>query len=182
MRSVLTLLILLATATATALGLARAETAASVIDGDTLRLDGATVRLHGVGAPALEQLCFAGAEPWACGEAAAQALSERVGAAAVHCERVTSAPSDPPGVICETDTVLNAWMVAQGWAIASETSSSPYRGEQEAAMRAGRGIWRGGFEPPPAWRSWAEGRVDRPDFAGCDVCAARKQRLKNAPP
>ncbi len=183
MRSVLSRVIVLAGATAWGVA-AAGQDMVSVIDGDTLRLGHETVRLHGVSAPALEQLCFADGEAWACGKAAAQALRQRVGTVAVRCVPVARPSGDPPQVICESDVVLNAWMIAQGWALAGALIPSPYRREQEAAMRAGRGIWRGGFEPPLAWRTWAEGsaHADAPDVAGCDVCAARKQRLKKAKP
>jgi endonuclease YncB( thermonuclease family) len=61
--------------------------AATVIDGDTLRIGGERLRLHGIDAPESEQRC---ADGWPAGEAARRALASLVLAGAPRCERVTT--------------------------------------------------------------------------------------------
>ncbi len=54
---------------------------------------------------------------------------------------------------CRTDTLdLNAEMVRTGWAIAYRHHSADYIDEENEAMLAKRGIWRGRFENPKLWR------------------------------
>ena len=50
---------------------------------------------------------------------------------------------------------LNAWMVAEGWALAYRHYSMDYVDEEAAAQAAGRGIWRGEFVAPWDWRRGA---------------------------
>lgn len=47
---------------------------------------------------------------------------------------------------------LNAWLVAQGWAMAYRQFSEAYVAEEAAAEAAGLGIWRGQFVAPWDWR------------------------------
>jgi endonuclease YncB( thermonuclease family) len=46
---------------------------------------------------------------------------------------------------------LNAWVIRQGWAVASGDAGH-YRSEQHAAEAARRGIWSGTFLLPREWR------------------------------
>ncbi len=44
---------------------------ASVMDGDTVEVDGQRIRLHGIDAPESRQLCRLDGKPWQCGKDAA---------------------------------------------------------------------------------------------------------------
>ena len=44
---------------------------ASVTDGDTIKIHGERIRLHGIDAPESRQLCTLGGESWQCGKDAA---------------------------------------------------------------------------------------------------------------
>ena len=46
----------------------------------------------------------------------------------------------------------DAWLVAQGWALAYRQYSQAYVDEEEVARAARRGIWRGNFVAPWDWR------------------------------
>ena len=59
---------------------------ARVIDGDTIDIGGARVRLHGVDAPESAQGCLAGGERWPCGSRATRALAQRIDGRTVACE------------------------------------------------------------------------------------------------
>jgi endonuclease YncB( thermonuclease family) len=51
-----------------------------VIDGDTIEIHGTRIRLHGIDAPESRQLCKMNGEAYRCGQRAAFALSDLLGA------------------------------------------------------------------------------------------------------
>jgi endonuclease YncB( thermonuclease family) len=127
---------------------------ARVIDGDTIDIAGARIRLKGIDAPELDQTCTdPRGEPWACGKAATRELRAHVQRQELTCDtrgldqyrRVLAICSLPDGAD------INAWMVQQGWAVASGFAPS-YYAEQTAAQSGKRGIWSGSFVPPRQWR------------------------------
>jgi endonuclease YncB( thermonuclease family) len=48
---------------------------------------------------------------------------------------------------------VNAWMVAQGWALAYRHYSKNYVAQEETARSAKTGLWAGAFVPPWEWRA-----------------------------
>ena len=125
-----------------------------MIDGDTIDIAGARIRLKGIDAPELDQTCTdPKGEAWACGKAATRELRAHVQRQELTCDtrgldqyrRVLAICSLPDG------TDINAWMVQQGWAVASGFAPS-YYAEQTEAQSGKRGIWSGSFVPPRQWR------------------------------
>lgn len=143
---------------------------ATVLAGDTLEIAGTRVRLRGVAAPGLDQRCRRGdGIEWRCGLLARRALENRIANRPLRCETHPPGPSALPLATCRIEgAALGAWMVGQGWAFATDDR---HAGAQEAARLAGRGLWRGGFEPPVEWRLVA-GLPYRPGEEGAlDACA-----------
>jgi endonuclease YncB( thermonuclease family) len=127
---------------------------AVVVDGDSIEIAGARVRLEGIDAPELHQFCTdAGGQPWACGRTAAQELRSRIAGRELRCVPSRDDRYDRAVAVCSLPdgTDLNGWMVRQGWALAYGRGGS-YRLEQQEAQAAGRGIWAGTFTPPWEWR------------------------------
>lgn len=127
---------------------------ASVIDGDTLEVRGKRIRLHGIDAPESAQLCQdASGKDWRCGQRAANALSDRIARRPVSCEVKDTDRYGRSVAACSAGGEnLNAWMAANGWAMAYRQYSKDYV-DAEAAARAARiGIWAGTFQPPWDWR------------------------------
>jgi endonuclease YncB( thermonuclease family) len=127
---------------------------ARVLDGDSIEISGARIRLQGIDAPEWEQTCAdAGGQAWPCGKAAAQELRRHIGARDVTChpsgfdryDRMLATCFGPDG------SDVNAWLVRRGWALAYGGSRN-YRSEQDEAEAAKRGIWAGTFLPPEEWR------------------------------
>ena len=125
---------------------------ANVIDGNTLDVDGVRVRLAGIDAPELEQLCRRGTGlPYRCGQDSAQVLSNRLMRDRVVCEVVPENDDHFIGICQHYDLNLNEWMVRGGHAVA-DGKDSPYVGAEAEAARAGIGMWEGTFERPSEWR------------------------------
>ena len=128
---------------------------ASVIDGDTIDVQGRRIRLHGVDAPESGQRCRRafGLVEYRCGKEAAFALADRIGARNVSCEvRDVDRYKRLVAVCRDGDQDLNGWMVRQGWALAYVRFSRDYEGEEQEAREERRGVWRGAFVPPWEWR------------------------------
>lgn len=129
---------------------------ASVVDGDTIEVHGVRIRLHGIDAPESGQVCFADGVQWRCGQQAALALDARIAGRTVSCsERDVDRYGRVVAVCSAGGEDLNAWLVAEGWALAYRRYSLDYVDEEAAAAAARRGIWRGEFVAPWDWRQGA---------------------------
>ena len=126
---------------------------AKVIDGDTIEVRSARIRLFGVDAPESAQSCREGNGRWSCGEQATRALAGRIDGRSVACEERDQDRYGRIVAVCHHDgQVVNAWLVREGWAMAYRRYSTAYVDQEAAARRAKRGIWRGEFVAPWDWR------------------------------
>lgn len=123
--------------------------------GEAVRvIDGVETRLWGIDAVELRQECGGDGGSYPCGLAARDALARLVAGKTVACEKVsrdcygrTVARCAAPGVD------LGGEMVWQGWAVDFPRYSRGYYADRQVEARtAGRGLWRGSFTPPAAWR------------------------------
>jgi endonuclease YncB( thermonuclease family) len=125
-----------------------------IVDGDSIRIGGVSIRLEGIDAPEWDQSCTdANGKAWLCGQAATRRLREHARGQSLTCAprahdrygRVVASCTMPDGLD------LNAWLVREGLAIASGHSGI-YRDEEAEAKAAKHGIWAGSFMPPSEWR------------------------------
>ncbi|MDE2103652.1 MAG: thermonuclease family protein [Patescibacteria group bacterium] len=129
---------------------------AAAVDGDTIRLGGARVRLWGIDAPESLQTCQDGlGHPWACGAAATATMRGMLARDSV----VTCVARDRDRygrlvALCKNGAGdLGLRMVALGMAIDwARYSHHFYRDAQDAAREVRAGIWAGTFEEPAQWR------------------------------
>jgi endonuclease YncB( thermonuclease family) len=126
---------------------------ASVIDGDTIEIHGRRIRLSGIDAVESGQRCRRDGKPWLCGKDSAFALADRIGRSTIGCQGTENDRYGRLVAVCfQAGEDLNRWMVEQGWAVAYRRYSMDYVAAEDAARRAGRGLWSGQFEMPWAWR------------------------------
>jgi endonuclease YncB( thermonuclease family) len=139
-----------------------------VVDGDTLEVGAQRVRLFGIAAPALDQLCQHGGQEYQCGRVARAALWDLVGGLDVSCEPAGAA-STQDGVTVATCHAgkldLSEAMVRNGWALADPAATGRYAALEAQAKQARRGLWRGAFEPPWQWRRAPDAGPDQGDAA-----------------
>lgn len=132
---------------------------AQVADGDTLTLDHERIRLKGIDAPELHQLCRAAGGDYACGRSARQELLRLIGDKPVTCQGWERDRYGRLLAICRAGgTELNATLVSNGWAV----SYGAYGAEEAAAKAARRGLWAGDFKRPSEWRA------EHGDMAGAE--------------
>lgn len=129
------------------------EGEASVLDGDTLRIEGRVIRLYGIDAAEAAQTCRIGAIEYPCGAMASAKLATLTLGHTVRCEgRDANREGDLLAVCFVGKTELNAALVEAGWALAYRRESEAYAAAEEHAKKAQKGLWRGGFVPPWEWR------------------------------
>ena len=122
-----------------------------VIDGDTLSDKGKRLRLRGMDAPELGQICTRPGGTYDCGHGARAGLIHLIEKGSVECFG-TGGDQDRYGrtlVTCRSgEDDLGQQMVLLGLAVAD---GDHHMAEVEA-RRAQRGIWAGSFERPEDWR------------------------------
>jgi endonuclease YncB( thermonuclease family) len=123
----------------------------TVIDGDTLSDHGKRLRLRGMDAPELGQICEGSGGPYDCGMVARESLVRLSQNGYVECFG-SGGEQDRFGRILVTcrsgDDDLGQQMVSLGIAVAD----GDYHLAEVEARRAHRGIWAGLFERPEDWR------------------------------
>jgi endonuclease YncB( thermonuclease family) len=139
-----------------------------VVDGDSLRRGREEIRLLGIDAPELAQLCLnAASRSYPCGKEAKRRLEALVGGNEVDCRwSDTDRYGRKLGTCSAGGRELNRTMVEEGWALAYPARDSRYLAEEAAARQQSRGLWRGTFDQPQAWRQIHRGRQS--DAAGMD--------------
>jgi endonuclease YncB( thermonuclease family) len=123
---------------------------ARVIDGDSLVVAGADIRLSGIDAPEFTQTCLRAGRSWNCGTEAADALRTMIAGREIVCRPRDRDRYGRTVAVCLAGGLdLGAAMVKSGLAIAY----GAYAADEREARDARRGIWSSTFERPAAWRA-----------------------------
>ena len=138
---------------------AAAQTVTGVVrvtDGDTIRLGEARIRLHGIDAPELSQICdLVDGREWRCGDWARQMLTQEFAGQRATCE-VTDQDARYRRVVarCSVSGVdMGDWLVRNGVALAYRAYSLDYVDAEKTAIVATLGVWRSDFQTPADFRA-----------------------------
>lgn len=166
---------------------------ASVIDGDTVRVQGKSIRLHGMDAPESDQLCTRPDDTkWRCGQQSALALDDLIARRPVECQQRDIDQYGRVVAECFVGAVsLNRWMVRNGWAIAYRSFSTEYVPDERQAQAERLNMWSGSFDSPaqhrrqgrPA-RSSRSASASSPPSADCTLKGnidAKGERIFHSP-
>ena len=128
---------------------------AKVREGDQIQIGASKIRLGGIDAPAVDQLCLNNTgERWTCGVAARDELIKHTDGKDWTCH-VRQAADRRGRVVarCEVDGEdIQKWMVKNGWALSYVRVSHDYDADEAAAREAKAGMWQGAFIAPWDWR------------------------------
>lgn len=136
----------------------------TVLDGDSLRTGTDTIRILNIDAPELHQTCRDEHDrEWPCGRVARQRLAELTAKGDIACTSQGRDRFSRMLATCKARGVddIGAAMVRDGLAVSSSGGNGPYTALEDDARAAKRGLWRGSFERPRAWRD-AHPRNDAP--------------------
>ncbi|MFC0200340.1 thermonuclease family protein [Paracoccus rhizosphaerae] len=142
---------------------------AEVIDGDSLRLEGLAIRLHGIDAPEHDQVCSNhDRRNWPCGLAAGDYLSDLTRGREVICWKMDIDRYGRTVATCEVDGVdLGEAMVIEGLAWAYLRYSDAYAATEASAQRQGVGIWAA--DNLPAWDFRSSRHARSPERESCRI-------------
>src|SRR3979490_2077638 len=162
---------------------------AKVREGDHVQIGSNRIRLGGIDAPSVDQLCLNNAgERWNWGAAARDELIKHADNKTWTCH--TRQVVDRRGrtvARCEVDGEdIQKWMVRNGWALSYGRGSPDYDEEEEAARRAKAGMWQGAFIAPWDWRVRNKktailGSVKPPDNANTILLASASGPVAPSP-
>jgi endonuclease YncB( thermonuclease family) len=138
-----------------------------IIEGDALDVAGQRIRLFGIDAPPLDQVCQHAGRDYQCGKVARAALWDLVAGLDVSCVPEAASPAADGSILATCSaggSSLNETMVHTGWALADRTATDRYVATEANARAARRGLWRGEFDPPRAGaRADAAGKSEAED-------------------
>jgi endonuclease YncB( thermonuclease family) len=124
-------------------------TVTRVKDGDTICIGSVEVRLEGIDAPETGESCRRGARRWKCGEFATRALRDLTAKQTLTCQPKYCDAHGRTVALCRiAGTDVSESMVAAGWAVDwPYYSEGRYSEAEDAAQKAGRGLWADGGKP-----------------------------------
>lgn len=130
----------------------------TVIDGDTLLVNGRLIHLYGIDCPERDQICIRDGRPWHCGLSAMQELEKIFSLnrdQPLNCTPwvgVAGAATDAAFVCTMAHEDLGQTLLAGGYCVTVPGAFPDYQETERAARDAGMGIWGSSFEPPSQWR------------------------------
>jgi len=123
-------------------------------EGDQVQIGTSRIRLFGIDAPSVDQLCLNNSsERWTCGVAARDELVKHAGNKSWTCHVNSTDRRGRAIARCDVDGEdIQKWMVKNGWALAYVRASHDYEADEAAAREAKAGMWQGAFIAPWDWR------------------------------
>ena len=133
-----------------------------VIDGDTVKIKNNKIRLSGIDAPELNQLCskvflslsfISFNKNYYCGKISTEKLKRLLKNEIILCKVENIDRYKRKLATCYKNKLnINSWLVRNGYALAYIKYSKKYVLQEKEAKRDQLGIWQGTFENPWDWR------------------------------
>jgi endonuclease YncB( thermonuclease family) len=127
---------------------------AKVREGHLVQIGNTRIRLGGIDAPSVDQLCLnTKSERWTCGVAARDELARHAENKAWTCHPTRTDRRGRQVARCEVEGEdIQKWMVRSGWALSYVRFSHDYDADEAVAREAKAGMWQGAFIAPWDWR------------------------------
>lgn len=135
---------------------------ATIIDGDTLKIKNEKIRLFGIDAPEMNQMCkrpylkigfLTFSTNYNCGEMSQIRLRKYVKNKAIKCIFNSRDRYNRLIAECYVDKKnINSWMVENGYAVAYRKYSQKFVLKENQAKKLKLGLWQGSFIRPEKWR------------------------------
>jgi endonuclease YncB( thermonuclease family) len=127
---------------------------AKIHDADQILIGHSKIRLAGIDAPSVDQLCLSKTgERWTCGVAARDELMHHTDGKSWTCRLLRMDRRGRAVAKCEVGGEdIQKWLVASGWALSYVRFSHDYDADEKAAREAKAGMWQGAFIAPWDWR------------------------------
>ncbi|MBV9565460.1 MAG: thermonuclease family protein [Bradyrhizobium sp.] len=161
---------------------------AKVREGDVVTIGTSRIRLLGIDAPSVDQLCLnTGGERWTCGVAARDELARHAEGKSWTCHVERTDRRGRSVARCEVDGEdIQKWLVRSGWALAYVRTTRDYEADEAAAREAKAGMWQGAFIAPWDWRVRNKktailGAVTPPDNAHVILMASASGEVAPSP-
>jgi endonuclease YncB( thermonuclease family) len=128
--------------------------APKIREADTVQIGNSRIRLSGIDAPSVDQLCLnTKGERWTCGIAARDELIKHTDGKSWTCRLGQTDRRGRALSRCEVDGEdIQKWLVRSGWALAFTRFSHDYEADEKEAREAKVGMWQGAFIAPWDWR------------------------------
>tara|TARA_B100000575_G_C23082240_1_gene623562 strand:+ start:768 stop:1268 length:501 start_codon:yes stop_codon:yes gene_type:complete len=136
-----------------------------VIDGDTIHIEKFKIRLQGIDAPEIKQMCkkkfleissvigISFKKNYNCGLISKKKLKNKINNFKIKCLLLSRDKYQRYLATCFKGKMnLNKWMVRNGYALAYKRYSKQYLKDEQFAMENKLGIWKGTFLRPEKWR------------------------------
>ena len=125
-----------------------------ITDGDTIKIFNKKIRLYGIDAPEIKQICIKNSQEYSCGKEASNALFKKIGGKSVVCkvQHKLDRYKRYLGVCFIGEINLNKWLVRNGYALAYRRYSTDYIEDENYAKNNRIGLWSGSFIHPEKWR------------------------------
>jgi len=143
---------------------ARAEQVQAVpqiVDADTVYAGSTKIRLGGIDAPEMDQVCIdASGQNWNCGIDAREKLRAYANGRPWICKLTgTDVYNRNLGSCTVGGEDVSRWLVRNGWALAFRRYSVAYVADEDFAREQKHGLWSGAFVAPWDWRNRSSATV-----------------------
>lgn len=148
---------------------------ATMVDGDTLQLNGQRVRIYGIDAFEADQQCpTVSGGTRRCGADASHRMTELLAEGPVICIRRDTDAYGRIVAVCRVGpTDIGAVMVREGLAVAFTRYATDYIADEEYARTSRAGAWNAEFQRPEDYRAGGAGNIATAQrtvsVGGCDI-------------